>query len=196
MSIGLGTPTPEDSVSEALSAVVEDVGSDLVGPGGSRFDRVVDAGLLCSGIAIGLLALAVAYNVISRQLFGRSHTWVFEYSEFGVPFLVFLGIAGVARSDGHVRMEIADEFLPPRALRRLSRATEVVSLLIAAMLTLLGAWITYRNYVDGTTIGLLQTPRWTVLVVIPVGAGMLFGVQLGKVRHRDRSATDPTVPGV
>lgn len=183
--------TDDDQVADELSAAVEEVGDDLVGRSGSWFDRLVDTALVLSGIVIGLVALAVTFNVLSRQFFGRSYTWAFEYSEYGVLFLVFLGLAGVARSDGHVRMEIADEFLPPRALKRLSVGTEILNLLIAGALTATGAWITYRNYADGTTIGLLNSPKWVVLAVIPLGSAMLFAVQLVTVWRRVRTLSDP-----
>ena len=185
--------TESEEPTEDFAAAVEDASGQLLGRRGTRFDRVLDAGLLLSGLLIAAVAVAVSFNVISRQFFGRTYTWVFEYSEFAMLVLVFLAVAGVARSDGHVRMEIADELLSPEQLRPLMVATDILGAAIALLLALIGTWMTYRNFIAETTIGLLNTPRWLVLSVVPVGSTALFFGQARMVIRRLRGVKPTAV---
>lgn len=174
-------PTPDDPGQELASMIEE--GVLLAGRHGTRFDRLVDVFLVLSGGLVLLAALAVTFNVISREALGRTYTWVFEYSELAVVFVVFLAIAGVARSDGHVRMDLIDEFLAERPRLRLTVATDALGALIALLLTVAGAWVTYQDLQAGTTIGLLNTPRWIALAIVPIGSAALFVEQLRAVRR-------------
>lgn len=121
--------------------------------------------------------------MISREALGQTYTWVFEYSELAVVFIVFLAVAGVARSDGHIRMDVIDEFLAERQRRRLTVATDVLGALIAALFVVAGVWVTYQDLQAGTTIGILNTPRWIALAIVPIGSAALFVEQLRAVRR-------------
>lgn len=160
---------------------------------GTPWDRVVDALLVLSGVIILLISLAVTFNLISRETLGNTYTWVFEYSEFAIVFIVFLAVAGVARNDGHVRMDIIDEVLPERARLWLTMGTDVFGAVVALLLTVIGVWVTYLNYSAGTTIGLLDTPRWLVIAIVPIGTAVLFVEQVRSARRHSmvRQRTDP-----
>lgn len=137
-------------------------------------DHVVGTANAAAGVILLALMVLITTAVVSRQLLGRPMAWVIELSGIALLFITFLSTAYVARLDGHVRVDLLNELLPASVMWRLSVVAEVLQIAIAAVLAYAGARLALDHLGSGVeTSGFLSIPRWTVDVVIPLGAGLL-----------------------
>lgn len=129
---------------------------------------------IVAAVILAWMALSISVAVVSRHLLAEPLAWTFELAEFSLLVITFLALAYVGREDGHVRMEILAEVLPPRWVRRLTVFAELFSAMVLATAFVAAALITYSSLEAGArTTGVLRVERWLILVFIPVGFGLL-----------------------
>lgn len=132
---------------------------------------------------LGWMAVSISVAVVSRHLLNRPLAWTFELAEFSLLAVAFLALAYVGREDGHVRMELLGELLPDRYVRVISVFAELFSALVLGVAFVAAALITYSSYQSGAgTTGVLRVERWLILMLIPVGFGLL-GLEHGRRLH-------------
>jgi len=113
------------------------------------------------------LTLITLGNVLTRYLSDQSFAWTEEISVFLIVVMTLAGAAGVARRDGHIRIEYFYEggsILRRRRLRLLAAAATALTFFTLAVL--FGAAVADEIRWGETSMG-LGVPRWWFTVAIP-----------------------------
>lgn len=134
------------------------------------FDRLEDALAVAAGALIVFALVSVGVDVVSRYFFNRPLSWVFEVTEYILLFVPCLGMAWLARHDGHVIVDIATSRMPPRARTRLASVVAAVTALVCAFIAWWGGVATLESYRARAIIeNVLQTPQYLIYAAMPVG---------------------------
>lgn len=145
----------------------------------NRLLRILAA---CEGVAAAgatlifvFITLAICAEVLLRYGFNSPISWVVEISEYSLLWITFLGASWVLRHGGHVRVDIALQYMSPAALRVCGLFSSAAGMLITLVLVGFGADATWTAFVRGAfkPTG-TDVPTWMVLIVIPLGGLLLF----------------------
>jgi len=121
------------------------------------------------------ITLAICAEVLMRYGLNAPIRWVVEISEYALLWITFLGAAWVLRQGGHVRVDIMLQYLSPRALRICGLFSSASGAFVTLVLFGFGVEATVSAYLRGAfkPTG-IDVPTWLVIIVIPVGAVLLF----------------------
>jgi len=146
----------------------------------NRFDRLlqlpINAAALVAAVAIVLMMLHVVTDVAGRYLLGTPISGTTEIvSGYYMVAAVFLPLAYVARTEGHIMVELFTRSLPPRPLAAVEAVVGFISLAYMGMFTWRTGAEAIRRHREGemweTADGLLII--WPSRWVLPIGAGLL-----------------------
>jgi TRAP-type C4-dicarboxylate transport system permease small subunit len=141
---------------------------------GRWFDRVLNGLSWGAGIILVVMGGSILIEIVMRYLFNRPTRWVVEFSEYMLLYMAFLAGAWVLRSEGHVKVDMLVEVLPPRAQAVLYRATSWVGALVCGLFFGFSATFTWETFETGEVLfRAVHVPKWAVLAVIPVGLLLL-----------------------
>jgi TRAP-type C4-dicarboxylate transport system permease small subunit len=126
-----------------------------------------------TAVSVALLAayfVLVLLQVFYRYVLNESLFWAEELVRGAMLWGIMLSSALVAASRGHIRVEVLELMLPPAGQRVVVWAANVLTL--AFSLTLLWAGIQFvdRTWMQQSPV--LDMPKWTVYLAIPVGAAL------------------------
>jgi TRAP-type C4-dicarboxylate transport system permease small subunit len=133
-------------------------------------DRLTVAGFAGAGACVGLITVSFWYEVVARYFFGAPTIWAYAVASYVLCPMIFLAIPEMTRRGAHIAVSYLADGLPERYRRPLSLAV----LLAAALVCLLGAWITgaetWRQYVrEIETISAFPVQKWWISLFIPYG---------------------------
>jgi C4-dicarboxylate transporter DctQ subunit len=133
-------------------------------------DWVEDALAFVASCMLVFTVVFVPIDVGSRYFFGAPITWVYEVTEYILLMVPCLGMAWLARHDGHVVIDVLTSRLPPGAQRRLAAAVFLLVALTCAFVAWWGGVVTLQSFQAKATIeNVLQTPQWLIYICIPLG---------------------------
>ena len=139
------------------------------------FDRVLNIAAIVAAAMIVFQMLSVSIQVIVRYFFGVALTWVIDISAIMLLYMTFLIAAWLLRTEGHVTMNLVISRLKPKYQSFLNILTSIVGTLICAAVIWYGAKCTWLHYQTGfETPTYLETPKWIILGIIPVGSFLLL----------------------
>ena len=126
-----------------------------------------------TAVSVALLAsyfVLVLLQVFFRYVLNESLFWAEELVRGAMLWGIMLSSALVAASRGHIRVEVLELMLPPAGRKVVIWAANVLTL--AFSLTLLWAGIQFidRTWMQQSPV--LDVPKWTVYLAIPVGAAL------------------------
>jgi len=137
---------------------------------GRAFDGLEDAFAVLAATLIVLSVVLVTADVFLRYVFTQPIAWVFEVTEYILLFVPCLGMAWLARHDGHVMIDIVTSALSPRPRARLRAMVAMTVAALCAFIAWWGAVATRESYVAKAMIeNVLQMPQYVVYAVIPLG---------------------------
>jgi TRAP-type C4-dicarboxylate transport system permease small subunit len=140
-------------------------------------DRIEDGLAVVAAALIAFSVLSVTIDVGSRYFINRPLPWVFEVTEYILLFVPCLGMAWLARNDGHVVIDLVTSKLSEAVRIRLAAA---VALVVAAICFFIAWWgwvATRESYAAKAVIeNILQTPQFAIYAAIPFGF-FLCGVE-------------------
>jgi len=138
------------------------------------FERVLRA-LACAAAGIVVYTvLTVDYEVVMRYFFQRPTTWVIDFTEYALLYVVFLASAWVLREEGHVNINILLVLLSPRVRRLLNAVTSVIASAACCLLFWFSLWVTWDAFVRGEVLWKSTiVPKWPVYVIMPIGSLLL-----------------------
>jgi C4-dicarboxylate transporter, DctQ subunit len=142
---------------------------------GKIFDRILDSGAVIAAAMILFAMLAVCVAIGSRAIVGNALTWVGDTCSILLLYITFLGAAWVLRLDEHVRIDTLLNKMNSRQQALMNIITSILGVLMFAAVTVYSALATltaYREHLWMSTT--LQTPKWVILIVIPVGSLLLL----------------------
>lgn len=145
----------------------------------SALDRIEDALAVLVGLMMGLLILAIVYDVLGRQLGFASAPWTVPAAEYFMIYLTFLPAPWILRHNGHVGVEFLAGKLGPRRARVLMRIVLVVALVGVCVATWYSAVLVVEDLERGVDLisGGIEVPRWLVRAALPLGF-VLLAVEL------------------
>ena len=120
-------------------------------------------------IALMVMMLLIAFDVIGRDVFDHAILGTFEVVEYLMIPTVFLALAYAQLEDTHINVDVAIQFLS----RRTRAALSVVTLLLTLGVFLPMAWVGYREamqvYIQKQVSTVLLIPRWPFEVLMVIG---------------------------
>jgi TRAP-type C4-dicarboxylate transport system permease small subunit len=134
-----------------------------------RFVGRLRAALTLVSVALlaGYFAL-VLLQVFFRYVLNESLFWAEELVRGALVWGVMIGSALVAASRTHIRVEVLELMLPPRGRQVVVFMARSLTLVFVLMLMWAGIQLIDRTWFQQSP--LLQVPKWTVYLAIPVGA--------------------------
>lgn len=134
------------------------------------YDRLIDGLGFGSCAVFVAITLGITFDVLGRALFNAPLTWVLDYVQYGLVFVVFLGMPWLTRCEGHIVLDLLVNALP----ERLARWGQVMTSLAAATICLyIGYWAvltTADHYARGVeTIAIYPIKKHILLGVIALG---------------------------
>jgi TRAP-type C4-dicarboxylate transport system permease small subunit len=147
------------------------------------FDRLLDGLAVLASLMIVFTMIAVSLDVFLRFFFNAPLLGITEITEYMMLYTCMLGAAWLLRSDGHVSIDIVTGLLPGKARKRLVVVAALVCAVTCAYITYWGAVTTWDHFERGIRdFKILEIPKWTFLVSIPIGFTLLTVEFLRKAR--------------
>ncbi len=138
------------------------------------FDGTVDLLAILAGAVLGFLLLIIVTQVTLR-IFGLAILWIFEISKFSLLYITFLGTAWLLKKDGHVKMDIVLTRFSPRTQSLMNIITSILGVIICLVITWYGVkLIQHQIRVGDYFAGILEPPKWPIVLLIPLGTFLLF----------------------
>ena len=138
------------------------------------FDRVLTSLAAVAAGIIVYMAVSVDFEVIMRYAFNRPTTWVVDFAEYALFFILFLAAAWVLSKEGHVKIDILFGLLSPRKLRVLNTITSLVGAAVCAIYFWYSVWVVCEVFAAGEILWKsIIVPKWSVWIVMPVGTFLL-----------------------
>lgn len=147
-----------------------------------RVDRVLAQ---IAALMVLLVLLLTLFEVISRRVLQDPAIWAFPVTSYLLLFVVYLGTAFTLEQEGHVRVGLVVDLLPPRWRKRLNLFGDFMGLVFVLILgrlswNLFATAFAHGQY-DETT---LHVPLVLINFVMPLGLGMMALTYLGIIfRH-------------
>ena len=137
-------------------------------------DRCIIALAGTAAVLMLVIMLAVCFAMASRYLFNRPFAFLIDYTSYSLVYITFLGAPWLLQLRKHIAVDILVETFPPRLSRWWGVGLDLLTMVISAVVFYVSAVLTMNFYTGGVvTIDFSSTPRWLLLVSIPVGCFFL-----------------------
>lgn len=146
-----------------------------------NFARWIITGLDEAILRLSLIAFIVLalLQIITRYVFNAPLQWTEEVAVFVLIWMTYIGGWVLLRNDGHVRLEIVENLLPPVAVRFVHMFWNIVILGILCVLIYAGIKILPIVHSDKTPA--LQVSYAYVFAIIPVSCALMALLTIGKL---------------
>lgn len=160
---------------------------------GRALDIGIAACLVVSAVIVAGLVACIGLEVVMRYFFNAPTRWVTEFSEYALLWLAFLAAAWVLREEGHVKVEMVVDVLPPRARQVLHVATSLVGAAVCALFCWVSTSYVVEVYGTGELLfKAIVLPKWAAMAIMPPGLALLA---LQFLRRAFRPAPAPGLGG-
>lgn len=157
------------------------------------YRRLLELCGLLAGAGLALIALATAYDVFARNVFGQSVRWLVDVVEYALFVTSFVAAPWVLRHNGHVRVDFAVEALPGRARRFVAGLADAAGLAVSVVLLVYSFRVTLAAWQQHSMVlKSIVFPEWWLYSVV-VFASLLLSTEFA-LRLRARLAGRDT-PG-
>ena len=137
--------------------------------------KYIEISLIAGSTAI--MAIVLAGNFISRNLFGSSWLFAEEVGSFMLIIQCFSGMSYCIRIGRHIRMSALFDLLPQKCKRVIMIIICITTAIALIYLGYLGVEWVLRTTSSGKVSSVLRLPMWIVYTVIP------FGCFLGAIQY-------------
>jgi TRAP-type C4-dicarboxylate transport system permease small subunit len=124
-------------------------------------------------VSVALLAsyfVLVLLQVFFRYVLNESLFWAEEVVRGALLWGIMVTTPLVAAARGHIRIEALEVVLPPAGRRAVNWAANVLTLAFTLTLLCAGIQLIDRTWMQQSPV--LDVPKWTVYLAIPVGAAL------------------------
>jgi TRAP-type C4-dicarboxylate transport system permease small subunit len=138
--------------------------------------RLDQALMVVAGLAAFLMMTQVCVDVFIRFVLGRQIEATIEIvSAYYMVALVFLPLAYVERSDGHIAADVVVQLLSPRTQFVLRRLVDVVVLIAMSVLCYCSLVEAMNRTIEGELWRSGETflPIWLSRWLVPIGSGAM-----------------------
>jgi len=138
-------------------------------------DRLNNAMAWLAAAAIIFMMLAISYAVMMRYAWNKPVPWIVEISSYLMLYITFLGTAWLQRKGGHVELDLLTGRLKPRVRAGLKAVTSLGGAVVGFVLAWKGSLVTVDYFQrDVIAIGILNTPQFLLMGIIPIGGFLLL----------------------
>jgi TRAP-type C4-dicarboxylate transport system permease small subunit len=139
------------------------------------FDRFLRLLTLIAGVALLALMMFTVLDVFLRYVFNKPFRSVYEFTEFAMAVIVFLGIAYCGWTGGHIAVDVFAKWLDRPSLRFLSA---LLSFTGAALFALIAYRATLETIATMDQVSnLLRWPHYPFRFTVAFGCA-LFAIVL------------------
>jgi TRAP-type C4-dicarboxylate transport system permease small subunit len=122
-----------------------------------------------AAVLIGLMALAVTFDVLARNLGWGNTGWVVELTEYSLPVATLLVAPYLLYRNEHVRLDALLFALPKRLALVLERSADVLGMMICAVFIWYSAKLIYDSARLGSmVVKTLAIPEWWQYALLPL----------------------------
>lgn len=137
-------------------------------------DKVCQLCAVIGALLLLFVTFSIAYSIITRQMGLGSPIWVFQFNEYSLLWITFLGTAWLLAENKHVKISLLTTFLGERVNKALDIMHNIVGFGLCGVLAWYGFFSTQdnlvRNVIDTQAV---DVPKWIILAVIPFGFVLL-----------------------
>ena len=138
-------------------------------------DRLNSAMAWIAAVAIIFMMFAISYAVMMRYAWNKPVPWIVEISSYLMLYITFLGTAWLQRKGGHVEVDLLTGRLKPRIRAGFKAVTSLGGAVVGFVLAWKGSLVTVDYFQrDVTAIGILNTPQFLLMGIIPIGGFLLL----------------------
>jgi TRAP-type transport system small permease protein len=115
----------------------------------------------------------IVVDVVGRFFFNRPLPATWELGEICMPYIVFFPFAYALTRDNHVRVYLVKNLLSSRAQDRIKILTDLISLVMCALLTYV-AWLRfwYSYSIEEEMMAAVRILWWWGRIAMPIGMGL------------------------
>ena len=133
-------------------------------------ERISSVSGWLSGIGVVFMAVVAIIDVFLRYFFSKPLLFADDVGVYCMIYIAFVGAALTLKMKRHIMVDILYLQLPRKAQLWLDVFTTLLGTLIVCIITWqTAAWVLYTYKTGFTSSGVLQTPMWIPMSVIPVG---------------------------
>ena len=133
------------------------------------YGLIIQAFAWVAALILGVMALAVTFDVVARNLGFGNTGWVVELSEYALPVATLLVAPWLLYRNEHVRLDVLLTFLPKKISLWLERSADVLGILICAVFVWFGAKLILDSARLGSmVVKTLSIPEWWQYALVPV----------------------------
>jgi len=159
----------------------------------SILDRLNSVMAWIAALAIIFMMFAISYAVMMRYVWNKPVPWIVEISSYLMLYITFLGTAWLQRKGGHVEVDLFTGRLKPRVRAAFKTITSLGGAVVGFILAWKGSLVTVDYFQrDVTAIGILNTPQFLLMGIIPIGGFLLLVEFLLQARQQARLALKKT----
>jgi len=159
----------------------------------SLLDRLNSVMAWIAALAIIFMMFAISYAVMMRYVWNKPVPWIVEISSYLMLYITFLGTAWLQRKGGHVEVDLFTGRLKPRVRAAFKTITSLGGAVVGFILAWKGSLVTVDYFQrDVTAIGILNTPQFLLMGIIPIGGFLLLVEFLLQARQQARIALKKT----
>jgi C4-dicarboxylate transporter DctQ subunit len=141
----------------------------------NMYNRCIDYLFYISEALVIILMLIIVADVTIRYTLRGSIPWGFEFSEYTMVYLTFLGTAWLLRNNGHVKMDILNNILKPIPNAYLNFIACIILVITCAMLL----WYGTASTIDSMQSNLMSVkyysiPKFIFIIIIPISSFLLI----------------------
>ena len=147
------------------------------------FDRILDFTRIIAMCMIFVTMLILCAHVFMRYVFSKPLNWTIDVSSIFLLVITVLAAAWLQKSDGHVAVDFIFEYLEPKSRLKLHFFNSILCVITFLIVILFGIKETITVYrMDLYADMPLEPPKWTLMIVIPIGFFLLLIQYLRRIR--------------
>jgi len=128
-----------------------------------------------AAVMIVFMMVCICYSVIVRFLGGPSAPWILEISSYLMLYITFLCMAWLQGQEGHVRIDLFTSKFSSRGRAVSDIIMSLGGAVVGFILAWKGSMVTLDYFQRHVTVmGILNTPQFVLMAIIPVGGILLF----------------------
>lgn len=127
-----------------------------------------------SALLLGIIAVLVTVDIVSRNLGTGSFGWIVEITEYSLALTTFLAAPWILYKYEHVRLDVVLKLLPVNIAHWLERLADAVGLMVCAAFFVFGVKVMLESArSDSIMIKSLVFPEWWLFLPVPFCFGLL-----------------------
>jgi len=132
------------------------------------------AGAVIAGLAVVVITLLIAAEIISRGIFNHALLDVVTFARIAMGVIGFLGAAYTLRKGKHISIGLVINHLPEQLARGVKIAASIIGLFCLAVMVWASFGLAWFSRVhDLRWVGLINLPTYLPQMLVPIGFGMI-----------------------